>query len=34
MKELEAVPYTWGIVVGLCGLAAAIAIIAIARGWL
>jgi hypothetical protein len=37
MKELsprEQAPFTWGIVVGLCSLAAPIAIIAIARGWL
>ena len=37
MKELsprEQAPFAWGIVVGLCCLVAAIAIIAIARGWL
>jgi hypothetical protein len=37
MKELsprKPAPFTWGVVVGLCCLAAAIVIIAIARGWL
>jgi hypothetical protein len=37
MKELspqEPEPFPWGIVVALCCLAVAIAIIAIGRGWL